>query len=368
MGGKENRKKVCYSGMIPLDKLHHTSKLAIISCVKSRYNRCRLRRGVSRAIRLRTSVSRAIITAFTLLGVSTLVGCQQKDLLTPTETCKIDVRFLWDKAQGTAPEGMTLLFYPEKPDGEFWRFEISGRDGGPVEISPGQYTLIAINNDLPGVKLTDLPYSDASLTAIEAPHNRTYTSEVGMIYEGKVMNLKVQPDKVTYPSEEGNLLTSYQSIVDCYPDSLSTIYNFIFDDVEGLERIRSVEGTMEGCANGVLLSSLAPLATTVTTLFPLEINHQKNSITGTTSGFPNNTPSSKYGITLRLAYLAGGGYEKYFDITEQIKNSFYPHNVYIHISGLTLPEEPTIEPDEVGMKVDVDGWTVIEINLNSENL
>ncbi|MDE6770939.1 MAG: hypothetical protein K2J78_14540 [Muribaculaceae bacterium] len=68
-----------------------------------------------------------------------------------------------------------------------------------------------------------------------------------------------------------------------------------------------------------------------------------------------------------MAYYAGGGYEKSFDVTEQVINSFYPHNVYININGLTLPDEPTIDPDEVGMKVDVEGWKVIEVDLDSEN-
>lgn len=47
-----------------------------------------------------------------------LIGCTQKELLYPSETCRLDVHFLWDKAEKGDPEGMTLLFYPEEEDGE----------------------------------------------------------------------------------------------------------------------------------------------------------------------------------------------------------------------------------------------------------
>lgn len=308
-----------------------------------------------------------LYTFFLLLLLSCIFGsCRQKELIFPAETCKIDVHFLWDKAENAEPDGMTLLFYPEDEGGEFWRFEISGSHGGPIEITQGRYTLIAVNNDLPGVRLIDMPYTSAALTALDALYSRTFASQVDMAYVGKVENLKILPGKVSYQSGEGNIISS-QSVIDCYPDSVSTIYNIIIRDIEGIEHVKAAEGILEGTAEGIRLSSLTPIEPSVATEFELNIDTEKTSFTGSTSGFPNNTPSAKYGLTLRLAYYGGGGYEKYFDVTEQVLNSFYPHNVYININGLTLPDEPTIEPDEVGMRVDVDGWKVIEIDIDSEN-
>ncbi len=285
----------------------------------------------------------------------------------PEEMCRIDVRFLWDKAQGGSPDGMTLLFYPEDARSEFWRFEISGKDGGPVEVPWGEYTLVAVNNDLPDVLLEDMPYESASLRALEMPRSQAYVSPVGVAYEGKVENLRIMPDKVSYTATNGEMVTNSLSVVDCYPDTVSTSYHVIIDGVEGIERVKSVEGVLEGCAGGMLLSSHAPLEPPVATQFNMDIDAGRGIVVGSTTGFPNNTTSARYELTLRLHYYAGGGYEKSFDVTEQVINSFYPHNVYISITGLTLPEEPTIDLDEVGVKVDVEGWKVIEINLDSEN-
>lgn len=301
-----------------------------------------------------------------LLAIGSLLeSCTQKDILYPEQMCRLDVRFLWDKAKEADPEGMTLLFYPQGEREEFWRFEISGRDGGPVEIPWGTYTLVAVNNDLPATILKDMPYSSASLTARELPRALTYSSPVGIVYEAKVETLIVMPHEVSYSSADGHMTTDPMSVVECYPDTISTLYHVIFDEVVGIERVKSVEGVFEGCAGGILLSSLNPLEPAVSVPFGLDVDVENVRFSGSTTGFPNK-PSASYGITLRLAYYGGGGYEKYFDVTEQVLNSFNKHNVYIIIKGLDLPEERPIEPDEVGMKVDVDGWKVIEINLDSE--
>lgn len=294
-------------------------------------------------------------------------GCTQKELLSPEEMCRVDVRFLWDKAQDGSPDGMTLLFYPEDARSEFWRFEISGKEGGPVELPWGTYTLVALNNDLPGIRLKDMPYESASLTALEMPRSQIYVSPVGMVYEGKVTDLRIMPDKLSYTAANGEMVTNSLSVVECYPDSVSTVYHVIIDGVEGIERVKSVEGVLAGCAEGMLLSSHVPLEPSVATQFNMDIDTGSGMVVGSTTGFPNNASSARYELTLRLHYYAGGGYEKSFDVTEQVINSFYPHNVYLFIKGLTLPDEPTIDLDEVGVKVDVEGWKVIEIDLDSEN-
>lgn len=340
--------------MIPYASPLHMAATAV-KHVRSRYQSRRHGRG-------------SLFSYLILLLLGCMWGsCNQKDLLFPDEMCKVDIRFLWDRVENASPEGMTLLFYPLEEMGEFWRFEVSGKDGGIMEIPWGTYTLVAVNNDLPGVLLKDMPYSSASLTALDLPRSQTFASQVGIVYEEKVDDLKIMPGEVSYTCDNGEVAVSSSATVECYPDSVSTVYHIIIDGVEGIERVKSVEGVFEGCARGILLSSQAPLEPSVATQFSLEIDRDKDALTGTTTGFPDNRTVATYSLTLRLRYYAGGGYEKSFDVTSQVKNSFYPHNVFIFIKGLSLPEEPTIEPDEVGMKVDVDGWKVIEINLDSEN-
>lgn len=302
----------------------------------------------------------ALVLTGCLLG-----GCNHKELLYPEEMCLLDVRFVWDRAQGASPDGMTLLFYPHDAQGEFWRHEIAGANGGTVEISQGDYTLIAINNDLAGVRLTDWPYPEASLTAVEGRYDPTNVLPTGMAYEGKIETLRVFPGKVSYTSKDGAEVINSPPVVYCHPDSVTTVYTVLVEDVDGTERLKNVTGILSGCARGALLSDLEPMLPTVDLPFAMEIDSEKRTLAGVTTGFPILTSQARYTLTLRVAFQSRGVYEKSFDITDQILNTSYPHNVIIHIKGLTLPDEPSGDDDEVGIEVDVDGWTVIEIDLES---
>lgn len=307
----------------------------------------------------RSSLAKPVLGLKPIIAVCLLVSlalaldaCTQKELVYPDEgPCRIDVRFLWDNAPEASPEGMTLLFYPLEKDGEFWRFEISGRNGGAVEITPGNYTLVALNNDLAGVRLTDMPYDAASLNVIEVPRRQDLASPAGMVYMGRIDNLEITPGRQ----------------VTCYPDSISTIFHVLVPDIKGIEKVSQASAVMEGPASGIRLSTLTPLAPPVAVAFDLQTDLHEASFAGYTSGFLAGSSPASYMLTFRVTYKGGGAYEKTYDVTDLVINYFYRHNVYIIIRGLTLPEEPTIKPDEVGIKVDVDGWKVVDIHIDSTN-
>ncbi len=300
-----------------------------------------------------------------LVGCTQLVGCTHKDLVYPNQGLrKVDIRFLWDNAQHASPEGMTLLFYP-LDEGEFWRFEISGKNGGIVEIPEGAYTMIAVNNDLSGITITDMPYELASINVKEMPRSQTYAGPTGMVYLGKVDNLKLTSKGVSYLNSEGSNVLTGMSVVDCYPDSTSTVCNVIAADIAGMEHVESASAIIEGFAPGLSLSSMKPLTSSVSVPFDLETDVEGASFTGSTTGFLSDHSSASYQLTFHVVYHNGGAYEKTYDVTDQVVNYFYQHNVYIIIRGMALPEEPTIKPDEVGIKVDVDGWRVVDVNIDS---
>lgn len=309
-----------------------------------------------------------VVPLFLICLLVSLSGCRQKDLVFPDDGLnRIEVRFLWDNAPDARPEGMTLLFYPLEENGEFWRFEISGRSGGAVALPEGSYRMIAINNDLPGVSLSDMPYESASLTVKEAPRSTTYASPSGMVYEGRIDNLKITSRGVSYASDDETAGRKHDSTIECFPDSISTLFHVHAENVEGIERVRSVSAVIDGPASGILLSTLSPLAPAVAIPFELTVDMGKNLIGGITTGFLSDPSTASYQLTLQVMYHSGGAWEKTFDVTSQVINHLYRNDVYIIIKDLTLPEEPTIKPDEVGIKVDVDGWKVVDINIDSEN-
>lgn len=60
----------------------------------------------------------------------------------------IQVRFQWPATEQTQVTGMTTLFYPTaQPSAEPVRYDFTGRDGGTVRLTSGDYQPIAYNND-----------------------------------------------------------------------------------------------------------------------------------------------------------------------------------------------------------------------------
>ncbi len=146
--------------------------------------------------------SRYLAALFRVAALALFVcftGCRQKELYvpggTPPEEAEsiVDVEFQWDHAEKAKVEGMSVFFYPLSSEGKVWNFEISGMQGGPVSLFPGSYTLVAINNDLPGIDLTTGP-SPASIVANARYYDDGTLRPSGMIYGAVTDNVSIPAD------------------------------------------------------------------------------------------------------------------------------------------------------------------------------
>lgn len=312
---------------------------------------------------------RAIPCACILIMVmAMLTGCRQKELLSPEGVmCTVDVRFLWDNAPGAETEGMTLLFYPLDTEGSFWRYDIAGRDGGQVEIESGTYTMIAFNNDLPGIRLEDISYID-SAKAMTVAATKALADSTGMLYEGVIEDLRIMPGYVSFSSCDGKRRSGPDSRIECHPDSVTTIFDVKITDATGMERVRSLDGVLEGCAAGISLLTRQTLPDSVEVAFPMLTDPVAGTAAGSVSGFARTGSTAGYTLVLRARYTNGILYEKKIDVTEKILNYPYSHRVDIIINGLIFPENPSQGGDNqnsLGIDVGVDGWHTVEIDINN---
>ena len=91
-----------------------------------------------------------------ILPLLLLWSCEHKDILCPEDTAlPIEVKFEWGKAPEARVDGMALYFFSKDRRGERWRFDIAGMEGGKIEIPPGSYRMLTLNNDLPGVDFSE---------------------------------------------------------------------------------------------------------------------------------------------------------------------------------------------------------------------
>ncbi len=135
-----------------------------------------------------------------LLGtalIAALTGCDHKDILYPDSGMhQLRVMFMWEHAPEASPEGMTIYFFPQDKQGKIWRYDIAGTNGGAVELPTGTYSLLAYNNDLPGITVSDL--TSLSESTATARTTNGISSGTGKLYTAVIGHVEVTPCGVIY--------------------------------------------------------------------------------------------------------------------------------------------------------------------------
>lgn len=295
-----------------------------------------------------------IIVISTMWAGSILSSCSQKDLVYDSDPVKVLVDFDWINATDAHPDGMTVLFFPVDENSKIWRFDISGRNGGEIELLSGIYNVIAFNNDLPGVEFSNTD-SFNNFSATTRNINDSVSSQTGMLYAASLT------DKALFYTGDK------QELKICLtPDSLATVYHIRLDSISGTQRIKTATAILKGLARSVCLPLKCNSEQTCGVSAPLHIDPLcHNSLETVATGFGNpDIPDPKIDLEV-IVTTSHGKYSKTFDVTDQIMNSKYPKDVYINIKGLDIPAADTpTNPDgndDVGISVGVDGWQLIEI-------
>lgn len=301
-------------------------------------------------------------------GALVLAGCERKEILCPgSEPYTIDVRFMWDAAPEASVDGMTVYFYPTDEYGRMWRFDIAGRDGGPVELPLGRYRMLAVNNDLPGITFSDGDMYDRLQANARRIDTSGLTGSTGMLYRGVVYDVDVTICGVGYTRPDGSVKECPFGVVRCYPDSLATVYDVTLTGVVGMDRVRSASAALGGIASSVSIASGKTGDEVCRSEMQLQPWPETGMMTGRTMGLGTPSGTPRFGLTVTVRCNDGKTLRKEFDVTDQVTGSPDPRNVHIIINGLEIPDTgPDTPPEDVGMIVGVDGWQVIDIDYNTE--
>lgn len=293
-----------------------------------------------------------------------MASCHHKEIMCPgSEEYQVNVVFEWDKASGASPDGMTLYFYSE--NGECRKFDIAGKNGGPVQLPAGRYSMVAYNNDLPSVVVSDAQsFHEIKVEALRVKE-KNYLANVGMLYESTIDMIEVTRCGVNYVREDGTEKECNQRIVRSHPDSITSIYTVIFKNVSGISGVKNAYATIKGVAAGQFLYDHHFFGLSSESYFPLKADVVENFFSGVAGVFSSGSGERMYSLSAVVTLADGTSYVKEFDVTRQVLNSKYPHNVLIVIEGLKIPStgNPPVGGD---MDVDVEGWKIIEIDMSTD--
>lgn len=314
--------------------------------------------------------SRYLAALVRIVAVSLIVcmtGCRQKELGSLPEDAEsiVDIEFIWDHAENAKVEGMSVFFYPMSAEGKIWNFEISGMEGGPVSLFPGSYTLLAINNDLPGIDLTT-GQAPASIVANAIYYDDGTLRPSGMIYGAMIENVNI-PTEVcktegAFPARISCIPGSIRTVT-VSPDSLATVYNIVLKDVNRPENIESLTARISGVAVSLTVDGSLRSEKTGTINIPIDIAGTTMAGSTTGLGIPSGTPHFTLTLFAQLTDRRQTHKSLTFDITEQVVRAKHPHNVFLTLSGIDFDGGIPDEGKDVGMDVDVENWNSITIDL-----
>lgn len=322
-----------------------------------------------------------------IILVSLSILCSACSLIYDDGACPPGYRYRfritadWNLAENADPEGMAYIFFHDT-NSEPWRFDFPGKNAGYVKLPAGIYHTISFNDDTSSVSFRN--QNDFEKFEI-------FCRKAGLFDGlGGTIDNPLGPDSingesvVTTPDKMWGSSYSFfhlQEQILHYGDSpetcrQSTDMNLIYyqkqltphiqvnvRDITNLSGVKAVCASINGMAGEYSISKSIQGYERKTLPFALK-KFSYSSLEGNFYSFGPARDSSSNILTIYFWLTDNRKLSYRFDVTEQIKEAPDPINIKIILKGIDLPES---EPDtgSGGTDVSVDGWTVIQIDIQS---
>lgn len=303
--------------------------------------------------------------------LSSITACTHKEIMYPDSGMnEIKIKFMWDSVCSELPDGMTLYFFPLWSDGKIWRYDISGHEGGSVELPAGSYSMLAYNNDLPGITASGFTALDLCTASVNIANG--VASATGPLYSAAIESLEVTPCGVEYAECDGQHKVCPMGLVRCCPQPRYCNYTVIMKNVSGIEHVRKATVMLGGMAVDLNLASGETGDASVPLAIAMDQDKAVGGFSGSSTSFGLCRSDARINAILHVVRADGTVMEKTYDVTSQVVNAPDPRNVVVVIDNVDIPSTGGTTPpagDNVGIDVDVEGWIVINIDIetNSNN-
>lgn len=295
-----------------------------------------------------------------------LTACEHKPLCYDhPHRQTVKVHFDWSQAPDASPAGMVLYFYDMERKKNVQRFDLEGRDGGQIGVTPGRYLVAFYNND------TEFTLFRGTSTF---EGHQAYTAEESM---SKVFSRTDEefprpratanelvtscPDMIWGCTDQNVVVKENAGVSELtfVPHELVAVYSYEIRNVVNVAALESYGGLLSGMANSLDIASESTRSDLVTVPFASE------QVSGTTLygefyTFGTTDTSASHILTL-YAWMRDGQKAYYdFDVTQQIINAEDPMHVLLVVDGLELPA-PLVD---AGYSTDVDEWQTDDVDVS----
>jgi hypothetical protein len=296
-----------------------------------------------------------------------LTSCEHKELCYDHRHYRqVRVNFDWQLAPEAYPSGMVLFFYDMDGGKQVQRFDLSGREGGQIDLLPGRYRVMFYNNDTETTLFrgTATFEEHQAYTATESISRLFSRTEAEYPRPRAVADEEVAycPDMIWGCTESDVEVEREQTgtmVLTLTPHALVAIYSYEIRNVVNIDALESYAGLLSGMANSITLANEATRSDLASVPFVSD-GVEGDTLTGEFYTFGVTDDDAVPHILTLYAWMRDGQKAYYnFDVTQQVVEAQNPMRVHLVIDGLELPEPS----GEGNYSADVNEWQTDYVDI-----
>jgi hypothetical protein len=296
-----------------------------------------------------------------------LASCDHKELCYDhPHSRQVRVKFDWQLAPDAFPAGMVLYFYDVNSQKQVQRFDLSGREGGEIDLLPGRYHVLFYNNDTEFTLFRGTASFEEhqaytasetinrvfSRSESEYPRPRAVADEdvaynSDMIWGCTALDVDVE-------NQAGTMELTFA------PHELVAIYSYEIRNIVNVSSLESYAGLLSGMANSITLANESTRSDLTSVPFMSDWV-EGDTLTGEFYTFGVTDDTTVPHILTLYVWMRDGQKAYYnFDVTQQVVEAQNPMRVHLVIDGLELPQPS----DEGSFSPGVNDWQTEYVDID----
>lgn len=300
-------------------------------------------------------------------------SCKHKDLCHEVVTAsQVEVVFNWEKAPAAKVASMKVFLYPTD-GGTMITYEFANMQGGFIKLPEGNYRAICINSDTEALHYRDIhTYENFQVSTSVSSLDGVVLSALQNEDTGMPYFVHSSPDDCYSDNlNEVNIrLTDEKQKIVFYPEMAFCRYQVKVVNALNLFHVypSHITGGLSGLSE-VFYAGRNRIAHD-RAIVPFNMKAEDSSaLTASFFAFGQSRFDDEHRVAIHVVLQDGSEKCFVFDVTQQIHEAPDPHNVFILLDGMQIPETFNVEkeePDEPGegLVPSLDEWENVNVDLD----
>ena len=309
------------------------------------------------------------LTAY-FLAIVALVSCSHKELCYDhSHMAELNITFDWTEIPDAQPESMSLYLFDD--DGtNFQRYELIGHQGATIRVSKGLYHALFLNSDTRNLECRERDHistfwvatKDEELTGTYAVFSANIV-ETRKGEDRQNERLARQPEMLWSGSCNDIVVGDGENNVTLIPSQSVIRVTINIHNVQNLENISTITGTISGFAEGIILHSGERNEGCVTHPLDFDLLDDRTTMYSELYTFGDClTGNGEHYVDLYATLRDGSQWKYTYDVTSQVHGGTDKLHINIVLDSLPVPE-PSPGVGGGGFVPIIDGWNQINIGV-----